>query len=164
MSKIIVGGREIGNFCEICCKTLLEDANKCDGCQPMFMHGERVEPTHFVAKDKYKLIMEDGKMVVTICGSYSKKDEMLKCKEYFERFGHKVNCPFNPYRVKAPLITKQAEWIEKIEEADLVVAIAKDLVVSDGEEGGTLYGMKFGESTSYEMAIAMKLKKQIMIW
>ena len=101
-------------------------------------------------------------MVVTIIWSYSNTDKMKECKEYWERFGHKVNCPCDPGRKSITLIEKQFEWIEKIEEADLVVAIQKNIHMSSRPK--TEYVFEFGESTSYEMAIALRFKKQIVFW
>lgn len=101
-------------------------------------------------------------MIITIIGSYSKIEEMNECKTYWERLGYKVNCPADPERKELPLITKQSDWIKKIEEADLVVAIPKEISIAIGDQ--TTYIHKFGESTSYEMAIALRFKKQIVIW
>lgn len=97
-------------------------------------------------------------MIVTIIGSYSNTDKMKECKEYWERFGHKVNCPCDPGRSAMALIAKRSNWIEKIEEADLVVAIPKEI------KGTSNYVLNFGESTSYEIAIALRFKKQIVFW
>lgn len=102
-------------------------------------------------------------MVVTIIGSLSKKDKMLKAKQFFESVGNTVNCPCDdPGREKMPLLTKQFTWIEKIEEADLVVAIPKYTKILGG--GQTKHVLEFGESTSYELAIALRFNKQIIIW
>lgn len=101
-------------------------------------------------------------MVVTICGSYSRKEDMLSCKKYFEQLGNVVNCPFDPKREKEPLIMKQYEWIQKIEEADLIVVVPKETNIE--VNGGSRYVYEFGESTSYEMAMAVRFDKAITIW
>lgn len=118
--------------------------------------------TSYCEKSIYRVRKENKKMVVTIIGSYSNTDKMKECKEYWERFGHKVNCPCDPGRKSITLIEKQFEWIEKIEEADLVVAIQKNILMSSRPK--TEYVFEFGESTSYEMAIALRFKKQIVFW
>lgn len=101
-------------------------------------------------------------MIVTIIGSMSCMSKMKECKNYWERFGHKVNCPCDDGRDSMALITKQSTWIEKIEEADLIVAIPKEIKMQG--HGASTYVQEFGESTSYEMAIALRFKKQIVIW
>lgn len=87
---------------------------------------------------------------------------MADAKAYFERFGHMVNCPADPNLQKKPLIMIQEEWIEKIKEADLIVVIPKNVSLVDNGESKMVF--EFGESTSYEMAIAESLGKPKVIF
>lgn len=148
-------------YCQICKNINIEHA--CDGCTAII---DAFEPDNNLPPTKFKNIYGSAKgekeMIITIIGSYSKIEEMKNCKAYWERFGHKVNYPGDPEREELPLITKQSTWIEKIEEADLVVAIPKGIKIPGS--GASSYVYEFGESTSYEMAIALRFKKQIVIW
>lgn len=99
-------------------------------------------------------------MVVTIIGSLTKKKEMDKIKAFLEKRGAIVNSPGDPELQKEPLVDIQRTWIEKIEEADLIIAIPKS--VSLTANGDSKYVLEFGESTSYEMAIARRFNKPIL--
>lgn len=100
-------------------------------------------------------------MVVTIIGSLSNKKEMEEIKAFLERRGFKVNSPGDPEVQKKPLEDIQSTWIEKIEEADLIVAVPKDVALT--ANGDSKYILEFGESTSYEMAIARRFNKPILL-
>ena len=99
-------------------------------------------------------------MVVTIIGSLTKKKEMDEIKAFWEQCGAVVNSPGDPEVQKKPLVDIQRTWIEKIEEADLIVAVPKDVALT--ANGDSQYILEFGESTSYEMAIARKFNKPIL--
>lgn len=99
-------------------------------------------------------------MVVTIIGSLTKKKEMDDVKSLFEKCGAIVNSPGDPELQKEPLVDIQRTWIEKIEEADLIIAVPKS--VSLTANGDSKYVLEFGESTSYEMAIARRFNKPIL--
>lgn len=152
---MIAYGIQFNNWCDICQRK--DKGDGCADCISSVRLGVQSKPSKFYFKER-----EEKKMIITIIGSYKKKDEMLACKEYFERFGHKVNCPYNPTR-DGSLIEAQKAWIKKIEEADLVVAISKEVLLSNNASA-TEFVMKFGESTSYEMAIAGRFNKQIVFW
>lgn len=141
-------------FCHTCARIKDGNANNCDGCVPYFFSD--LSPSKYI-KDK----KEEKKMIVTIIGSYTNSKEMKEVKEHFERFGHKVNCPCDPGRDKMPLVEKQGEWIDKIKEADLVVAIPKVIHMSERPKAEYVY--EFGESTSYEMAIAYNFNKRVVV-
>lgn len=128
------------------------DANKCDKCP--YIHVEVYDSKNFHKEEK--------KMIVTIIGSLSKKADIIACKEYWERFGHKVNCPCDPEHEKLILINTQSLWINNIAESDLVVAIPK--VIKMPECGETSLVYEFGECTSYEIAIAAWLNKHVIFW
>ena len=162
MDKTILERLELDSYCMVCehmCET-----NGCDGCHgiiDIYNSKNNKPPSKFKMKKKYEK-QEEKKMIVTIIGSYSNTNKMKECKEYWERFGHKVNCPCDPGREDMSLIEKQSSWIEKIEEADLVVSIPKEIKMQG--HGASAYVHEFGESTSYEMAIALRFKKPIVIW
>ena len=99
-------------------------------------------------------------MIVTIIGSLRKKKEMDEIKAFLEKCGAIVNSPGDPELQKKPLVDIQRTWIEKIEKADLIVAIPKDVALT--AHGDDKYILEFGESTSYEMAIARRFDKPIL--
>ena len=99
-------------------------------------------------------------MIVTIIGSLTKKKEMDEIKAFLEKRGAIVNSPGDPEIQKEPLVDIQRTWIEKIEEADLIVAVPKDVGLTG--HGDSRYILEFGESTSYEMAIARRFNKPIL--
>lgn len=99
-------------------------------------------------------------MIVTIIGSLTKKDNMDVIKAFWERRGAIVNSPGDPEVQKEPLVAIQRTWIEKIEEADLIVAVPKGVAMT--ANGDSKYVLEFGESTSYEMAIAKRFNKVIL--
>lgn len=99
-------------------------------------------------------------MIVTIIGSLTKKKEMDEIKTFWEGRGAVVNSPGDPELQKEPLVDIQGTRIENIEKADLIVAIPKDVALT--AHGGNKYILEFGESTSYEMAIARRFNKPIL--
>ena len=99
-------------------------------------------------------------MIVTIIGSLTKKKEMDEIKAFWERRGAVVNSPGDPELQKEPLVDIQRTWIEKIEEADLIVAVPKDVALT--ANGDSKYVLEFSESTSYEMAIARRFKTPVV--
>ena len=103
---------------------------------------------------------EEKNMVVTIIGSLTKKKEMDKIKAFWEQCGAIVNSPGDPELKKEPRVDIQRTWIEKIEEADLIIAVPKDVALT--ANGDSTYILEFGESTSYEMAIARRFNKPIL--
>ena len=84
---------------------------------------------------------------------------MDEIKAFWEQCGAIVNSPGDPELQKEPLVDIQRTWIEKIEEADLIVAVPKDVALT--AHGDNKYILEFGESTSYEMAIARRFNKNI---
>lgn len=103
---------------------------------------------------------EEKNMVVTIVGSLTKKKEMDEIKAFWEGRGAVVNSPGDPEVQKEPLVDIQRTWIEKIEAADLIVAVPKSVALT--ANGGNKCVLEFGESTSYEMAIARRFNKPIL--
>lgn len=152
---------EGGFWCTTCKKYYGRDANQCDKCVPILWN-DYTPPTKYesIFRD-HENKKEDKKMIVTIIGSLSKKEEMKRIKEHFERFGHKVNVPYDPEIQEMALLSIQSLWIKKIREADLVVALAKNTALES--DGGQHVTLEFGESTSYEMAIALDMKKEIVM-
>lgn len=148
-----MGNIDESGWCGICKRIKDGNADNCNGCIP------GIPPSKFIKMREYK---DEKKMIVTIIGSYSMKDKMLKVKDHFERFGNKVNCPWDEKRNEDPILTKRVEWIKKIEEADLVVVIPKDTRI--GPEDSSFLVFSFGEFTSYEIAIASYFTKNIVVW
>lgn len=100
-------------------------------------------------------------MIVTIIGSLSRKKEMEEIQAFWESQGFQVNSPLDPELQMKPLLIIQSTWIEKIKEADFIVAVPKEArLFGDGDSRSNL---TFGESTSYEMAIAYHFNKKILI-
>lgn len=139
----------------------IRKTNGCEGCVGIvniFRPDKDTPPSKF--KSIYKVRKENKKMVVTIIGRLSKKKEMDEIKAFWEQCGAVVNSPGDPEVQKKPLVDIQSTWIEKIEEADLIVDVPKDVALT--ANGDSKYILEFGESTSYEMAIARKFNKPIL--
>ena len=151
------------NWCDRCYvfveATQVADLNKCNGCKQN--SNDHLPPSKFKAANMYGSLnkKEEKNMVVTIIGSLTKKKEMDKIKAFLEKRGAIVNSPGDPELQKEPLVDIQGTWIEKIEKADLIVAIPKDVALT--AHGDNKYILEFGESTSYEMAIARRFNKPI---
>ena len=151
------------NWCRRCYvlveATQVADLNKCNGCKQN--SNDHLPPSKFKAANMYGSLnkKEEKNMVVTIIGSLRKKKEMNEIKAFLEKCGAIVNSPGDPELQKEPLVDIQRTWIEKIEEADLIVAVPKDAALT--ANGDSKYILEFGESTSYEMAIARRFNKPI---
>lgn len=152
------------NWCR-CCYTLVDatclaDLNKCNGCKQN--SNDHLPPSKFKAANMYGGLnkKEEKNMVVTIIGSLTKKKEMDVIKAFWKGRGFVVNSPGDPEIQKKPLVDIQRTWIEKIEEADLIIAIPKNVALT--ANGDSKYVLEFGESTSYEMAIARRFNKPIL--
>lgn len=163
-----------GSWC-YCCYTLAcassgVDLNRCNKCKQR--SNNHLPPSKFKPGNIYGGFnkKEEKNMIVTIIGSLTKKKEMDKIKAFWEQHGAVVNSPGDPEVQKEPLKNIQRTWIEKIEEADLIVAVPKDVTLmpnSDGKYilgfgGDSKYALEFGESTSYEIAIARRFNKPIL--
>lgn len=144
-------------WCQHCQRIQDGDADNCNGCRPNVL-GFEYPNTKYIPMSIKK---EEKNMVVTIIGSLTKKEEMSKIKSFWKRCGFTVNCPGDPGIQKNPLLDIQAMWIEKIEEADLIIAVPKSVAIT--ANGDSKYILEFGESTSYEMAIARRFNKEIII-
>lgn len=114
------------------------------------------------SRKKYKNEKEINDMTVTIIGSVKDDKKINECKKFFENLGFKVNSPLDLKNQQLSLIQIQSIWIQKIKDSDMVVAIPKEILIEG--DGGTRYSLNFGESTSYEMATALDLGKQIVFW
>ena len=152
------------NWCRHCYvlveATQVADLNKCNECKQN--SNDHLPPSKFKAANMYGGLnkKEEKNMVVTIIGSLTKKKEMDKIKAFLEKRGAIVNSPGDPELQKEPLVDIQRTWIEKIEEADLIVAVPKNVALT--ANGDNKYILEFGESTSYEMAIARRFNKPIL--
>ena len=152
------------NWCNRCYvfveATQVADLNKCNGCKQN--SNDHLPPSKFKPGNMYgnSNKKEEKNMIVTIIGSLRKKKEMDEIKAFWEQCGAVVNSPGDPEIQKEPLVDIQRTWIEKIEEADLIVAVPKDVALT--ANGDSKYILEFGESTSYEMAIARRFNKPIL--
>lgn len=151
------------NWCRHCYNLVcgdVADLNKCNGCKQN--SNDHLPPSKFKAANMYGGLnkKEEKSMVVTIIGSLTKKKEMDVIKAFWEGHGCVVNSPGDPEVQKEPLVDIQKMWIEKIEEADLIVAMPKSVALT--ANGDSKYILEFGESTSYEMAIASRFNKPIL--
>ena len=154
------------NWC-YCCRNITQavDLNECNGCKQNsndHLPPSKFKPGKFKPGNMYGNLnkKEEKNMIITIIGSLRKKKEMDEIKAFFEKCGAVVNSPGDPEVQKKPLVDIQSTWIEKIEEADLIVAVPKDVALT--ANGDSKYILEFGESTSYEMAIARKFNKPIL--
>ena len=148
------------DWCYCCYNIISGDLNKCNGCKQN--SNDHLPPSKFKAANMYGGLnkKEEKNMVVTIIGSLTKKKEMDEIKAFLEKCGAIVNSPGDPELQKEPLVNIQRTWIDKIEEADLIVAVPKDVALI--ANGDSKYILEFGESTSYEMAIARRFNKPIL--
>lgn len=154
-----------GNWCchcynLVCAVVNGDDLDRCKWCKQNSNY--HLPPSNFKAANMYGGLnkKEEKSMVVTIIGSLTKKKEMDEIKAFWEQLGAVVNSPGDPEVQKKPLVDIQKTWIKKIEEADLVVAVPKNVDLT--ANGDSKYILEFGESTSYEMAIARRFNKPIL--
>lgn len=102
-------------------------------------------------------------MVIVIIGSNNASVKKIEaCKKFFTDMGHEVHSPIDNGRKDMHLFTKQTSWIYMIKQADLIVAIPKSVETVSG--GTSSFNLEFGESTSYEIAIARYFYKVIIYW
>ena len=144
------------NWCNRCYvfveATRVADLNKCNGCKQN--SNDHLPPSKFKPGNMYGNLnkKEEKNMIVTIIGSLRKKKEMDEIKAFWEQCGAVVNSPGDPEVQKKPLVDIQSTWIEKIEEADLIVAVPKDVALT--ANGDSQYIL--------EMAIARRFNKPIL--
>lgn len=103
-------------------------------------------------------------MKVVVVGSLSRECDILECKHYFEKIGAEVVTPLE-YQ-NGSLYDIQVRYAEFINQADLIVAIPKNVERPDISECpyGFLDKLGFGESTSYEIAMAITFGKRVVYW
>lgn len=104
--------------------------------------------------------MEEKKKVVII-GSLKSEEEILKAAKFFEQIGFNVTHPFEDQ--SGTLIRIQRNYIRKIVDADLIVAVPKlrDNPPGGGNQSEMLF---FGESTCYELALSYEFGKKVVYW
>lgn len=158
----------MGNpWCYKCHAYISGNLNRCNGCHQV---GENWDDACENRPSKFQLspyIIRDRKeiekMIVTVIGSTkASREEMTACKNFFQRFGHEVHTPIDEGVQDRPLLAIQKLWIENICKSDLIVAIPKVRTSCFNAENKTY--VEFGESTSYELAIADKFEKQVVYW
>lgn len=102
-------------------------------------------------------------MEITVIGSVKQMEVINNVAEYFRQFHIKVNTPSD--QNDRSLLTKQEHCIMDIGASDLVIAIPKSITEKTGKDiPRTILELEFGESTSYEIAIARKLGIPVIIW
>lgn len=106
-------------------------------------------------------------MKVVVVGSLSRERDILECKKYFENIGAEVITPLE-HQQDGDLLQLMINYIGFIEEADLVVvtpkSIGSHLSVVDSTLGAYSETLYFGESSTYEMAIAERFGKRCVYW
>lgn len=103
----------------------------------------------------------DKKRVCIVC-STSQKDICDHVRDYFEFLGFDVDDPFDDR--DGSLYERQNKYYKKIDRANLLVVIPKEAWLLQKCENGTAPQLKVGESVSYEIAIAKRLKVPIVVW
>lgn len=107
--------------------------------------------------------------IITLIGSIgSSRVLMIKMAEFLIERGYKVYTPRFLCEDEDPdvsLLETQRCELDNIKEADLVIAFTKGCSVEERlDNNGTRVISTFGESTSYELAIASALKKPILFF
>lgn len=97
-------------------------------------------------------------MNIVIIGSLGQFDDMLKIKMIAEEQGHSVILP-NPNDDR-DLVEIYFEWLCIMDQADQVIAIPK---CWKENEDGKSFSVKFGEATSYEIAYARHIGKELKV-
>lgn len=104
-------------------------------------------------------------MNIVIISSLSNEEDIKTLREVFQSFNGGVFDVITPLDDQTgSLCNLQLGYIEKIEGADLVVAIPKKRILNPVADIGTTIEYIFGESTSYEIAIARHFNKPFVIW
>lgn len=105
-------------------------------------------------------------MNIVVIGSLSRDAAILEVKSYFKGLSttsSEINVVTPMDKQGGPLLAIQEEYVDKIAAADLVIAVPKG-GASMSADVGTSIEYNFGESTSYEMAIARHFHIPILIW
>lgn len=105
-------------------------------------------------------------MKVVIIGSLKESQNKIKIiADYFESNDDIVIDPITINEFADSTFEAQLRYISEIMECDLVVAVSKNgnNFQDEGVDGNTTVTYKFGESTTYELALAKKLDKKILI-
>lgn len=106
-------------------------------------------------------------MKVVVIGSVNAcSDEFKDIKKFFENRKCEVITPIDDDRQNGtPLIMLMEQYIEYIKNADIVIACSKNHLYCEDETSLWEYErLEFGESTSYEIAIAKCFHKPILYW
>lgn len=106
--------------------------------------------------------------MLNICIICSAKSREV-CDGVVELFGSNSNVGiYHPFvNQSGSLYDIQKRYLQKIEAADLIIAIPKYSYTDESCEASDEYTKLiscFGESTSYEMAFARHIDKPVMIW
>ncbi len=174
---------KVGDF--IKCNIVMDDYNKTyyyevdsidfiSGIKIVSIYESTYSAKVILTCDISKIIplKEEKEMIeVTVIGSLSRSEDMQKVKEVLGNIFYKdcesitVNIPCESRFQDRPLLTNQIDWFNKIKRSDFIVAIPKDITINDNCcNDRSTYKPVFGESTSYEIAIAKNFNKPIFIW
>lgn len=92
------------------------------------------------------------------------RTSMSIAKDFFESLGMEVFSPDDDDLQSRPLLDIQELWYNNIMNCTFVVAFAKDRELDPDAPGRTIMRYEYGESTSYEMAIALNIGKKVFSW
>lgn len=101
------------------------------------------------------------KTVCILC-SLSSKVICEKAVRTFENLGMSVHHPFLDQN--GSLCSIQRNYINAIDKADIILVIPKKSETNEQMADMTSILMSFGESVSYEIAIARFFNKPVIIW
>lgn len=101
-------------------------------------------------------------MKVVICGSVEKSwDQIMMAAGYLAENGCQVVVPSQK---EENLILKRENYLDEIDEANLVVIIPKDSGAQFSEDDVNSLRFRLGESTSYEYLYAVRSGIPTVIW
>lgn len=92
------------------------------------------------------------------------RTSMAMAKGLFESLGMEVFSPDDEGLQNKPLLDIQELWFNLITDCSFVVAFAKYRELDLEAPGQTIMRYEYGESTSYELAIALNSNKKVFAW
>lgn len=104
--------------------------------------------------------------ICIVCSVTSSRDV---CERIVELFGSNADVAiYHPFlNQSGSLYEIQKRYLQKIEAADLIIAIPKTSYTDENCEASDEYtrlNSYFGESTSYEIAFAQHIGKPVVLW
>lgn len=98
-------------------------------------------------------------MNICIICSLQNKDQCLDLVSRLSAVGNNVSHPF--VKQEGSLLKIQRDYIYEIEKSDVVIVIPKN-VIDDSVSDITAIAASIGESTSYELAYALRIGKIVL--